>query len=327
MNKNDPRQVADPRRALGKGLHALLPTRATPQSAVTDSPSTVAEPGQRGAVDGNVFFAPIAQVRPNPNQPRWEFDEQAMLELAQSVEREGIIQPILVRRTAPGEYQIIAGERRWRAATLANLSEVPVIVREADDQKVLELSIVENIQREDLNPIELAIAFERMAAELSLSHEEIGRKTGKDRATVTNSIRLLQLPLQVREWVSTRKLTPGHARALLKLPTEKEQRDMADKCIREGWSVRQIEELTKPPKEASDEIVAPKASPRAADPNVRAAITELERVLGTRVRIMEKRKGKGLIELEYYSEEDLDRIYSLIVSQVDGQVTTDPALL
>lgn len=319
MNKNDPRQGADPRRALGKGLHALLPTRGT--NPGVPATAALAEPGL--GPDGGVSLAPITRIRPNPNQPRKEFDEQSMLELAQSIEREGIIQPIIVRRTAPGEYEIIAGERRWRAASLAGLAEVPVIVREANDQKVLELAIVENIQREDLNPIELATAFERMATELSLSHEEIGQKTGKDRVTVTNSIRLLQLPADVQELVSTRKLTPGHARALLKLPTGKAQRDLADKCIREGWSVRQMEEFTKPPKEATDEIVAHKTNPKTVDPNVRAAIAELERVLGTRVRIMEKGKGKGLIELEYYSEEDLDRIYSLIV----GPPPTDPAML
>ncbi len=314
MNKADPRKAPD-HKALGKGLHALLPTRNTPPVAVrVESPELA---------NGSVVLAPIAQVKPNPNQPRRDFDEQAMLELAQSVEREGIIQPIIVRRLDAGEYQIIAGERRWRAANLAGLKEVPVIVRKADDQKVLELAIVENIQREDLNPIELAIAFERMATELSLSHEEIGQKTGKDRATVTNSIRLLQLPNGVQQLISTRKLSAGHARALLKLPNEKAQTDVADKCMREGWSVRQIEEFTKPAKEPGDELVAKKPAAKPLDPNVRAAISDLERFLGTRVRIMEKGKGKGLIELEYYSDEDLDRIYSLIV----GSQQTDPAML
>jgi ParB family chromosome partitioning protein len=320
MSKVDPRKQPE-HRALGKGLHALLPTRGT----VPGSPA--ADPVQPAVPDvpqnGSVFPAPIAHVRPNPNQPRRDFDEQAMLELAQSVERDGIIQPIIVRRTASDEYQIIAGERRWRAASIAGLTEVPVIVREADDQKVLELAIVENIQREDLNPIELAIAFERMAAELSLSHEEIGRKTGKDRVTVTNSIRLLQLPAQVQELVSARKLTPGHARALLKLPTGKAQSELAERCIQENWSVRQIEEFTRPGRDSTDEIVPAKTANKAQDPNVRAAVAELERVLSTRVRIMEKSKGKGRIELEYYSDEDLDRIYSLIV----GPPPTDPAML
>jgi ParB family chromosome partitioning protein len=258
---------------------------------------------------------PASRARISTNRPCWNSRNRSSARASYS--------PSLSAERPSGSYEIIAGERRWRAASLAGLTEVPVIVREANDQKVLELAIVENIQREDLNPIELAIAFERMAAELSLSHEEIGQKTGKDRVTVTNSIRLLQLPAQVQELVSTRKLTPGHARALLKLPGEKTQRDLADKCIREGWSVRQIEEFTKPPKETTDEIVARKTNPKPVDPNVRAAITELERVLGTRVRIMEKGRGKGLIELEYYSDEDLDRIYSLIV----GPAPTDPAML
>jgi len=268
---------------------------------------------------------PHGQVRPNPNQPRRDFDQQAMLELAQSVEREGIIQPIVVRRVATNEYQIIAGERRWRAAGLAGLKEVPVIVREADDQKVLELAIVENIQREDLNPIELAVAFERMAVELSLSHEEIGQKTGKDRSTVTNSIRLLQLPPDVCDMVAKRFLSPGHARALLKLSSPKIQSEIAMKAMMESWSVRRIEDFTKPAHEATDEILATETIPprKTVDPNVRAAVTELERVLGTRVRIVGKSRGKGKIELEYYSDEDLDRIYSLIV----GSEPSDPAML
>ncbi len=315
MSTSEQRRPVDAKKALGKGLHALLPARGAMQPTPAPAPEN--------AADGNVMLAEIKSVSPNPNQPRRDFDQEALLELAQSIEREGIIQPIIVRRTGPAAYQIIAGERRWRAAAIAGLTQVPIIVREADDQKVLELAIVENIQREDLNPIELAQAFERMAAELSLSHEEIGQKTGKDRATVTNSIRLLQLPAPVQELVSARKLTPGHARALLKLSTEKAQREIADRCIAEGWSVRQIEEFTKPPKESTDEIVARKTNSKPIDPNVRAAIMELERVLGTRVRIMEKGKGKGLIELEYYSDEDLDRIYTLIV----GQQPTDPALL
>lgn len=319
MSTSDQRKPVEPKKALGKGLHSLLPTRGP--AATAPAPQVATAPDLQK--DGNVFRAPIKQVRPNPNQPRREFDQEALLELAQSIEREGIIQPIVVRKIAAEQFEIIAGERRWRAAGIAGLAEVPVIVRDANDSKVLELAIVENIQREDLNPIELALAFERMAAELSLSHEEIGQKTGKDRVTVTNSIRLLQLPPQVQSLVSKRLLSPGHARALLKLPSEKTQREIADRCIAEGWSVRRIEEFTKPPKEAGDEIVAMKPAVKPVDPNVKAAISELERVLGTRVRIMEKGKGKGMIELEYYSDEDLDRIYSLIV----GPAPSDPALL
>src|SRR6202167_5345411 len=219
------------RKALGKGLHSLLPTRPP-------EPAPIPE--------GDVQRLPIDQLAPNPNQPRRDFDAAALLELAQSIERDGIIQPIIVRKTAPKEYQIIAGERRWRAAKAAGLTEVPVIVRTADDQQVLELAIVENIQREDLNPIELATAFQRMATELGLSHDQIGQKTGKERTTITNSVRLLQLPRALQTMIASKQLSAGHARALLKFEDEQLQREIAQRCIAEGWSVRQIEEFTRP---------------------------------------------------------------------------------
>ncbi|HVW85652.1 MAG TPA: ParB/RepB/Spo0J family partition protein [Bryobacteraceae bacterium] len=305
MTKNDPRK------ALGKGLHSLLPQRPT-QPAPAPAPESPR--------DGNLSMVPIDHVKPNPNQPRREFDPVAMMELTQSIERDGIIQPIIVRRTAAAEYEIIAGERRWRAAKTAGLKEVPVIPRTADDETVLELAIVENIQREDLNPIELAQAFQRMAAELNLSHDQIGEKTGKDRATVTNTIRLLQLPPDLQPLVAARKLSPGHARSLLKITDEEVQRQTADRCLREGWSVRQIEEYTRPGKPG---VRVPNSSGRTAadagaappDPNVKAAVAELERVLGTRVRLVEKGRDRGNIEIEYYSTDDLDRIYSLIVGE------------
>jgi ParB family chromosome partitioning protein len=233
-----------------------------------------------------------------------------MMELTQSIEREGVIQPIIVRRIAGGDYQIIAGERRWRAAKSAGLNEIPVILRTADDQKALELAIIENIQREDLNPIELAMGFERMAAELGLSHEQIGEKTGKDRATVTNTIRLLQLPVDLQNLIGAKKLSAGHARALLKISDPHTQRETAERCVGEGWSVRQIEAYTKLPHPASGP--KPKREPVPQDPNVKAAIGELESRLGTRVRIIGKGRDKGLIEIEYYSADDLDRIYNII---------------
>src|SRR5438105_4222746 len=185
MSKNDPRK------ALGKGLHSLLPSRSAPTAPAAAPPEAKTPEASK---EGTVSFVPILQVKPNPKQPRRDFDAQALAELANSIERDGIIQPLVVRKNGPDEYQIIAGERRWRSAQLAGLTEVPVIVREASDEKVLELAIIENIQREDLNPIELALAFMRMAAELNLSHEEIGVKTSMERTTVTNTMRLLQLP-------------------------------------------------------------------------------------------------------------------------------------
>jgi len=309
MSKNDPRK------ALGKGLHSLLPTRNAPAptpAAPVAAPPVVPE----GVKDGNVSMVPIGEVKPNPNQPRRDFEPGAMAELTQSIERDGIIQPIIVRRTGPKEYQIIAGERRWRAATAAGLKEIPVIPREATDEKVLELAIIENIQREDLNPIELALAFQRMGAELGLSHDQIGEKTGKDRATVTNTIRLLQLPEDIQEMIATRKISQGHARALLKISDEIGQRSVAQRCIDEGWSVRQIEEYTRPAKGgAAMAAEKKKATPPPVDPNVKAAISEMEAKLGTRVRILEKGPNKGLIEIEYYSADDLDRIYNVIAGE------------
>lgn len=309
----------DPRKALGKGINALLPRRpaaetpAPPSATPAAVPSTPALP-----VSGtDIRTLPIEKVKPNPNQPRREFDEASLLELAQSIERDGIIQSIVVREAGPDSWQIIAGERRWRAANLAGLKEVPVTVRTANDEKTMELAIVENIQREDLNPIDLALAFHGMAEELGLSHEEIGRKTGKERTTVTNSLRLLQLPSTVQHMVRNRELSPGHARALLKLADEALIEEVAVKCVEEGWSVRRIEEYTRPPQEseAAPRKSRKKEDPKPLDPNVKAALTELEAALGTRVRIVEKTGGKGYLEIDYYSADDLERIYETIVAQ------------
>jgi ParB family chromosome partitioning protein len=288
----------DQRKALGKGIGSLLPSRTAPAATPVAPPAAVATGHQ---------VIPIEQVTPNPDQPRRDFDQAALMELAQSIELEGIIQPLLVRRVSSNQFQIIAGERRWRAAKMAGLKEVPVIVREATDEKVLELAIIENIQREDLNPIELSLAFQRMAIELGLSHDQIGQKTGKQRVTVTNSLRLLQLPEDVQDMVSSKQLSPGHARALLKFPDDEVRREIAKKCVAEGWSVRQIENFTRPA--SLDKKDKPDSPPM--DPNVRFAIGELERVLGTKVRIVGKPK-KGRIEIEYYSEDDLNRIYEVI---------------
>jgi len=297
----------DQRKALGKGLHSLLPSRPAAPSPAAAAPQLAPE----HPVDGNVQRVPIELVAPNPNQPRRDFDETALLELAQSIERDGIIQPIIVRKSGDRQFQIIAGERRWRAAKIAGLKEVPVIVRNADDQQVLELAIIENIQREDLNPIELAIAFQRMAAELGLSHEQIGQKTGKERTTVTNAVRLLQLPEQLQGLVATKQLSAGHARALLKYEDKGLQVEVAQRCVAEGWSVRQIENYTRP-KEAAPKPADKKEKP--VDPNVKFAMSEMERVLGTRVKIVETGKSKGKIEIEYYSDDDLNRIYEAIVA-------------
>jgi ParB family chromosome partitioning protein len=303
MSKNDPRK------ALGKGLHSLLPSKPkAPEPAPQPIPIP---PASR---NGGVQTLLIEHVIANPDQPRRDFEEGALLELAQSIEVDGIIQPLLVRKMGPNQYQIIAGERRWRAAKIAGLTEVPVIVREANDEKVLELAIIENIQREDLNAIELALAFQRMAIELGLSHDQIGQKTGKQRVTITNSLRLLQLPVDLQQLVATNQLSSGHARALLKFEDDQMRRDIAARCVAEGWSVRQIEQFTRPAGALGAGGKKDKTEPAPIDPNVKFAIDEMERTLGTRVRIVEKGSKKGQIEIEFYSQDDLNRLYEAIVA-------------
>ena len=285
------------RKALGRGLSALLPERPQPPSA------------EKAA--GAILQLPIDAISPNPLQPRHVFEPEKLAELAQSIRANGIIQPLIVRRRGPEHYELVAGERRWRAARMAGLDTVPALIQDLADERLLEITLVENIQREDLNPIELAQAFDRMARELHLSHEEIGRRTGKDRSTVTNMLRLLRLPDEVQVLLAERRLSPGHARALLGLPSADEQVELARKAVKQGLSVRQVERLvqkrTQPPEEDGKQ--------KRQDPNVRAAAEEMERVLGTRVRIVEKSAQRGRIEIEYYSQEELDRIYNHIVGE------------
>jgi ParB family chromosome partitioning protein len=294
MNK-----MENPRKALGKGLGALLPTR-------TLAPAPAA-PAHEDAAQ----TIPVDAIEPNPHQPRRIFQNEKLSELAQSIRANGIIQPIVVRRVGE-KFQLVAGERRWRASKLAGLTHVPVVVQEIPDDRLLEITLIENIQREDLNPIETATAFSRMSTELSLNAEQIGLRTGKDRTTITNFIRLLALPTDLQQLIAERRLSGGHARCLLALPTADLQREVAEKAVAQGWSVRQLERTTqrmmegRKPKHV-DEV--------ETDPNVKAAIQEMERVLGTKVRIVEKAKQKGKIEIEYYSSEDLDRIYSAIVGE------------
>lgn len=289
-----------PRRALGKGLTALLPTRP---------PAPAPHPPKDGAEA--VAYLPIDAIDANPLQPRRVFQTERLEELAQSIRANGIIQPLVVRRQG-NRYQLVAGERRWRASKLAGLTEVPAVVQEIPDERLLEITLIENIQREDLNPIETALAFDRLSRELHLNHEEIGRRTGKDRSTITNLIRLLQLPTGLQQLLAEKKLSAGHARCLLSLPTADQQHEAAEKAIQQGWSVRQLERVTQRMLEAPQ----PKVDP-PLDPNVKAALQEMERVLGTKVRIVEKAKQRGRIEIDYYSSEDLDRIYSAIVGNTN----------
>jgi ParB family transcriptional regulator, chromosome partitioning protein len=294
MNKTD-----NPRRALGRGLGALLPTRPP------------APPPPPPAHDETSLNVSIDSIDANPLQPRRLFQQERLAELAQSIRANGIIQPLVVRR-AGDRYQLVAGERRWRAAKIAGIHEVAVVVRDIPDDRLLEITLIENIQREDLNPIETASAFARMGTELQMNADQIGLRVGKDRSTVVNLTRLLQLPQELQQMVADRRISAGHARCLLTLPNEQLQRQAADRAVAQNWSVRQLERVTQRMMEGRK----PKSVDEVdLDPNVKAAIREMERALGTKVRIIEGAKGKGKIEIEYYSAEDLDRIYGAIAGQ------------
>jgi ParB family chromosome partitioning protein len=297
MNKTE-----NPRKVLGKGLNALLASR-------TQAPPTPA--GLEAARPEDAQFVPIESIDPNPLQPRRVFIAEKLAELSQSIQANGIVQPLVVRR-AGDRYQLVAGERRWRAAKLAGLDKVPVVVRVIPDDRLLEITLIENIQREDLNPIETAVAFDRLGQELNLSAEQIGQRTGKDRSTILNFTRLLQLPTDLQQLVAERRLTHGHARCLLALPSLELQREVAEKAVAQGWSVRQTERTTQKMIEGRE---AKRVEEVQIDPNVKAAIKQLENALGTKVRIVEKAKRGGRIEIDYYSQEDLDRIYSLITGE------------
>ena len=292
MNKTE-----NPRKALGRGLGALLPPR--PPVLLAPTPEESAQQ------------VPIDSIDPNPLQPRRSFHAERLEELAQSIRTNGIIQPLVVRR-AGDRYQLVAGERRWRAAKLAGMQVAPVVVREIPDDRLLEITLIENIQREDLNPIETAQAFERMMRELVLNPEQVGQRTGKDRTTIINLVRLLQLPDDLQQLVAERRLSAGHARCLLSLPSVQFQREVAEKSVAQGWSVRQVERLTRKMLEGRN---AKHVDEVEADPNVKAAIQEMEQALGTRVRIIEKANHKGRVEIEFYSSEDLDRIYAAICGE------------
>jgi ParB family chromosome partitioning protein len=295
MNKSD-----TPRKVLGKGLNALLSTR-------TQAPAVEPPP----AAPERTETLPIEAIQPNPLQPRRVFQPERLAELAQSIRSNGIVQPLVVRKVG-AQYQLVAGERRWRAAKLAELTHVPVVIRDIPDDRLLEITLIENIQREDLNPIETAIAFDRLGKELNLNAEQVGDRTGKDRSTVLNFTRLLQLPPDIQSLVAERRLTQGHARCLLSLPTAEQQRSVAEHAVAQRWSVRQTEVVTQRMATAKE----PKTQSEVPlDPNVKAALQELQRVLGTRVRIVERPRKGGRIEIDYYSSDDLDRIYTTIVGE------------
>lgn len=284
--------MAIKRPALGRGLSALIRDTAPPPPR--DPPA--ADRGRPTELD-------IDLLTPNPRQPRAHIDDARLEELAQSIRANGVIQPIVVRRVGDS-YEIVAGERRWRASQRAGLLKVPVAVREVPDDKLLEVALIENIQREDLNPIEEAQAYRKLTDELQLSQETIAAQVGKDRATIANYMRLLRLPVEVRTAISEGELSMGHAKALLSLTDEAAQRRVGRDVIARGLSVRETEALVR--SETTPKAEAP--PPPRVDANTRAAEERLKLALGTRVRIIRKGRG-GRIEVDFTSEPELQRLY------------------
>lgn len=282
-----------PRKALGRGLSSLLREVETASAGLEE--------------------VSVGLIDPNPFQPRQSFQEETLKELADSIRASGIVQPILLRRapTGAGRYQLVAGERRWRAARLAGLETLPAVVRDLSDRDALEVGLTENLLRQDLNGLEVARAYETLQTKFGLSHEEIANRLGVNRSTVTNTLRLLRLATSVQDMVVKGDLSPGHARALLGVESESAQTRLARLVSEQGLSVRQVENLVgeQRSKPARKNAAPTSASP---DPNTRAAVLELERTLGTRVRISGNSK-RGKIEISYFSSEDLNRLYEWIV--------------
>jgi ParB family transcriptional regulator, chromosome partitioning protein len=310
-----------PRNALGRGLGALIrePEPQVPAKPLEENPhAAVGAPTSGGAAAAAApAMSPVASgplhididlIEPSPYQPRTRFREEALEELARSIQSSGIIQP-LVLRPIGSRYQLIAGERRWRAAQLAGLKSVPAIVRQVPDELALEMTLVENIQREDLNAIEQARAFERLMSEFHATQEVVAERTGKDRTTVANAIRLLKLEPTIQDWIEEGKLTAGHGRALLAVADPQLRMRYGQRAARGGLTVRQIERLAS--RRARGARVATEAS---VDPNIREAIEELQRHLGTKVILRQRTKVRpGQLVLEYYDDAQLMGIYDRLL--------------
>jgi ParB family chromosome partitioning protein len=298
--------MATPRKnGLGKGLDSLIADKVG-KTAIASKTENTEE------ISSDATLININKVEPNREQPRKKFDEDALVELSESIKQFGILQPLLVQKRQD-YYEIIAGERRWRAAKIAGIKEVPVIIKELTEQEIMEISLIENIQREDLNPIEEALAYKRLLTEFNLKQDEVAERVAKSRAAVTNAIRLLKLDERVQQMVIDEMLTTGHARALLGIEDQEKQYVLAQKIFDEKLSVRDTEKLVKnfqkEKKNSNSEV-------KKADPKMEAIYQELEEqmktILGTKVVINQKDEKRGKLEIEYYSQDELDRIIDML---------------
>ena len=305
--------------ALGRGLGALLNGAATRAPAPTPPAAPASVPPPSTPPGDAVQHVALARVHPSPLQPRKDFSAEALQELAASIREQGIVQPLIVRERGGG-LELIAGERRWRAAQLAGLTQVPVIVREADDAAALELALIENLQRENLNPVEEALGYRQLIQQFALSQEQAAVKVGKSRVAVANSLRLLNLPSDVQSWVREGRLSVGHAKVILGLPAAERQTLAAQRVLKDGLTVRQTEELAAHWLNQTAAAPAPGKTPgqplQARDTHVIALEGKLRDRLGTKVALR-YRKGKGSVEIRFFSDNDLERILQIVGVESD----------
>ncbi len=307
--------MAVKRNGLGKGLDSLIPDKTSKSAKVSEKKTvnikmTETEVANMKEEKSGEIYLKINEVEPNRDQPRKEFDEDALLELADSIKQFGVLQPLLVQKKN-GYYEIIAGERRWRAAKLAGIKEVPVLIKNYTDQEIVEISLIENIQRENLNPIEEAMAFKRLLEEFNLKQDEVAERVSKSRTAVTNSMRLLKLSSRVQQMVIDDMISTGHARALLAIDNEEQQYIIASKIFDEKLSVRETEKLVKALKTPKKDKKIENQERTFVYDDI---VEKMKNIMGTKVNIHAKANGKGKIEIEYYSEDELERIYDMIMS-------------
>lgn len=305
------------KRALGKGLRSLIP-QAPPRAPRPDTETPA------GTLREGLRQIDLDLIQPNPRQPREKIDDATLEELALSLTQQGVLQPVMVRPAGEGRFELVAGERRWRAAQLAGLLKIPALVRQVPDDRILEFALVENLQREQLNAIEEAQAYEALSRDFKMTQQQIAERTGKQKTTVANAMRLLNLPGAVQEKVKAGKLTAGHARTLLGLEQPLQQIEAADRVVREGLSVRDTERLVaKLAKATPGKAGRPRTVAR--DPNLVAAEESLQRELGTKVRIVQGKSGGGRIELHCFSGEELERVYELIIQAARRKPHSTPS--
>ena len=296
------------RKALGKGLRSLIPEAPAPAPQPAPPPAPAAEPSRSGLKDID-----LDRIEPNPRQPRSLFTEQGLKDLSDSLREQGVLQPLVLRPKPGGQYEIVAGERRWRAAQMAGLLKVPAVIRHISDTQLLEYALVENIQREELTAIETAQALLTLVDDLGLTQQEVADKVGKPRSTVANYLRLLNLEPQVQGWIEEGKLSAGHAKALVSVTQPERQCQLAAIMVDRGLSVRQAEALVQRDRQGGADGSA-ESKDADIDPNIAAAEESLQRQVGTKVRIVQKGE-RGRIELHFFSHEEMERVYQRLMGR------------